>query len=73
MLANSIVFKTVRAGLGLDRCKLCLTGAAPITKDTLEYFMSLNIPIYEVYGMSESTGPHTMSSSDNFHIMRSVP
>ncbi|XP_017307775.1 long-chain-fatty-acid--CoA ligase ACSBG2 isoform X2 [Ictalurus punctatus] len=69
MLANSIVFKTVRAGLGLDRCKLCLTGAAPITKDTLEYFMSLNIPIYEVYGMSESTGPHTMSSSDNFHIM----
>lgn len=72
MLANNMVFKRVLAALGLDRCKFCFTGAAPITKDTLEYFMSLNIPIYELYGMSESTGPHTMSSPDNFHIMRFV-
>ncbi|KAI4901675.1 hypothetical protein NFI96_008119 [Prochilodus magdalenae] len=69
MLANNLVFKRVRAALGLDRCKACFTGAAPITKDTLEYFMSLNIPVYELYGMSESTGPHSMSSSNNFHIM----
>ncbi|XP_053337634.1 long-chain-fatty-acid--CoA ligase ACSBG2-like isoform X1 [Clarias gariepinus] len=68
-LANNLVFKRVRTGLGLDRCKTCFTGAAPITKDTLEYFMSLNIPIYELYGMSESTGPHTMSWTDNFRIM----
>ena len=25
-------------------------------KDTLEFFMSLNIPVTEIYGMSESTG-----------------
>ncbi|MCJ8746867.1 hypothetical protein PDJAM_G00146680 [Pangasius djambal] len=68
-LANNLVFKRVRAALGLDHCKHCFTGAAPITKDTLEYFMSLNIPIYELYGMSESTGPHTMSWTDNFCIM----
>ncbi|XP_008292383.1 long-chain-fatty-acid--CoA ligase ACSBG2-like [Stegastes partitus] len=61
MLANNLVFKKVRAALGLDRCKLCFTGAAPITKDTLEYFMSLNIPVMELYGMSESSGPHTVS------------
>ncbi|KAK3514670.1 hypothetical protein QTP70_021577 [Hemibagrus guttatus] len=67
-LANGIVFKKVRAALGLDRCKNCFTGAAPITKDTLEYFMSLNIPIFELYGMSESTGPHTMSWSNNYRI-----
>ncbi|XP_058231633.1 long-chain-fatty-acid--CoA ligase ACSBG2-like isoform X3 [Hemibagrus wyckioides] len=68
-LANGIVFKKVRAALGLDRCKHCFTGAAPITKDTLEYFMSLNIPIFELYGMSESTGPHTVSYSNNYRIM----
>jgi hypothetical protein len=34
------------------------TAAAPIGKDVLDYFLKLNIPIYEVYGMSESTGPH---------------
>ncbi|XP_069562624.1 long-chain-fatty-acid--CoA ligase ACSBG2-like isoform X1 [Brachyistius frenatus] len=61
MLANNLVFKKVRAALGLDRCKYCFTGAAPITKETLEYFMSLNIPLRELYGMSESSGPHTVS------------
>lgn len=68
-LANNLVFKKVRATLGLDRCKLCLTGAAPITKETLEYFMSLNIPVMELYGMSESSGPHTVSI-DEYRIAR---
>ncbi|XP_036383253.1 long-chain-fatty-acid--CoA ligase ACSBG2-like [Megalops cyprinoides] len=68
-LANNLVFKKVRLALGLDRCKACFTGAAPITKDTLEYFMSLNIPLYELYGMSESTGPHTISWQGAYRIM----
>ncbi|XP_051551981.1 long-chain-fatty-acid--CoA ligase ACSBG2-like isoform X2 [Myxocyprinus asiaticus] len=69
MLANNLVFKNVRKALGLDRCKTCYTGAAPITKDTLEYFMSLYIPIFELYGMSESTGPHTISWAEDYRIM----
>ncbi|XP_033974393.1 long-chain-fatty-acid--CoA ligase ACSBG2-like [Trematomus bernacchii] len=68
MLANNLVFKRVREALGLDRCKLCFTGAAPITKDTLEYFMSLNMPLLELYGMSESSGPHTISSNSSYFI-----
>ncbi|KAK1157148.1 long-chain-fatty-acid--CoA ligase ACSBG2-like isoform X1 [Acipenser oxyrinchus oxyrinchus] len=60
-LAKKVVFKKVRKALGLDRCTKCYTGAAPITKDTLEFFLSLDIPVYELYGMSESTGPHTIS------------
>lgn len=71
-LANSLVFKKVRAALGLDRCKICLTGAAPITKDTLEYFMSLNIPLMEIYGMSESAGPHTISMDNAYRLTRSA-
>ncbi|XP_060894441.1 long-chain-fatty-acid--CoA ligase ACSBG2-like [Labrus mixtus] len=67
-LANALVFKKVRAALGLDRCKLCLTGAAPITKDTLEFFLSLNIPLLELYGMSECTGPQTLSLNHQYHI-----
>lgn len=69
MLANNLIFKRVRAALGLDRCRTCFTGAAPITKETLEYFMSLNIQLFELYGMSESTGPHTLSWENNFRIM----
>ncbi|XP_072338674.1 long-chain-fatty-acid--CoA ligase ACSBG2 isoform X2 [Scyliorhinus torazame] len=67
-VANQLVFKKVRNALGLTRCTKCYTGAAPITKDTLEFFLSLNIPLYELYGMSESTGPHTISVPDNFRI-----
>ncbi|XP_046571351.1 long-chain-fatty-acid--CoA ligase ACSBG2-like isoform X3 [Haliotis rubra] len=58
-IANALVFSKVRAALGFDRCRFFISGAAPITRDTLEYFLSLNIPIAEVYGMSESSGPHT--------------
>ncbi|XP_058491860.1 long-chain-fatty-acid--CoA ligase ACSBG2-like [Solea solea] len=68
MLANNLVFKKVRAVLGMDRCKICFTGAAPITRDTLEYFMSLNMPLMELYGMSESSGPHSVSVNNNYRI-----
>ena len=60
-LANALVFSKVRARIGLDRCRFPLTGAAPIAKDTLEFFLSLGLPLYEVYGMSECTGPATQS------------
>ena len=55
-IASKLVFKKVRGALGLDRCGICISAAAPIMKDTLEFFMSLNIPVTEIYGMSESTG-----------------
>uniref|UniRef100_A0A3B5LQM1 Long-chain-fatty-acid--CoA ligase ACSBG2 n=1 Tax=Xiphophorus couchianus TaxID=32473 RepID=A0A3B5LQM1_9TELE len=67
-VAKKLVFKKVRKALGLDRCTRCYTGAAPITKDTLEFFLSLNIPLYELYGMSESTGPHTISKPEAFKL-----
>ncbi|XP_019954091.1 long-chain-fatty-acid--CoA ligase ACSBG2 [Paralichthys olivaceus] len=67
-IAKKFVFKKVRKALGLDRCTKCYTGAAPITKDTLEFFLSLDIPLYELYGMSESTGPHTISLPEAFKL-----
>lgn len=65
-LAKKLVFRKVRKALGLDRCHLCFTGAAPITKETLEFFLSLDIPLYELYGMSENTGPHTITIPESF-------
>lgn len=69
-LAKRLVFRKVRKALGLDRCTRCYTGAAPITKDTLEFFLSLDIPLFELYGMSESSGPHTISLPDAFRLTR---
>ncbi|XP_023699741.2 long-chain-fatty-acid--CoA ligase ACSBG2 [Paramormyrops kingsleyae] len=67
-LAKKLVFRKVRKALGLDRCRKCYTGAAPITRDTLEFFLSLDIPVYELYGMSECSGPHTLSLPDAFRL-----
>lgn len=67
-IAKKLVFKKVRAALGLERCTKCFTGAAPITKDTLEFFLSLNIPLFELFGMSESSGPHTISVPEAFRL-----
>ncbi|MDX1631828.1 MAG: AMP-binding protein [Thermoanaerobaculia bacterium] len=65
-LANRLVFRTVRERLGLDRARVCSTSAAPIALDTLEFFLSLGIPLLEVYGMSECTGPTTLSLPDRY-------
>ncbi|XP_064424686.1 long-chain-fatty-acid--CoA ligase ACSBG2 isoform X3 [Latimeria chalumnae] len=67
-IAKKMVFKKVRKALGLDRCFKCYTGAAPITKETLEFFLSLDIPIYELYGMSECSGPHTITLPETFRL-----
>jgi len=55
-LANLICFKKIRQNLGLDRCHFQMTGAAPSNEDTLAFFMSINLPLCEMYGMSETTG-----------------
>ncbi|MGB1275093.1 MAG: AMP-dependent synthetase/ligase [Nannocystaceae bacterium] len=60
-IADKLVFSKVRAQLGLDRCRVQITSAAPISKSTLEFFLSLGVPIMEVYGMSECSGPATIS------------
>ncbi|CAK9296945.1 unnamed protein product [Gordionus sp. m RMFG-2023] len=60
-LANFLVFKKVKKALGLDRCYYLVSTGAPLAKETRLYMDSLNIPIMEVYGMSECTGPATLN------------
>ena len=57
------VMGKVRGKLGLDQCQMAISGAAPITKETLEYFGQLGINILETYGMSESSGPTTINTT----------
>ncbi len=65
-LANALVFRPVRRRLGFDRARVLVTSAAPIARSTLEFFLSLGLPICEVYGMSECTGPGTISTPDRY-------
>jgi len=67
-LADKLVFSKVREKLGLDRCKLAVTSSAPIARTTLEFFLSLGVPLFELYGMSESTGPTTQSKPESWKL-----
>ena len=51
-----LVFRKVRKGCGLDQCKFLYTGAAPLSSDVLDYLRSVDLPLLEVFGMSESNG-----------------
>jgi long-chain acyl-CoA synthetase len=56
-LADRLVLSKIRHTIGLDKCDVPLTGAAPITVDTLEFFAGIGLPLTEVYGMTEITAP----------------
>ncbi len=56
-LADRLVFSKVKTAIGFDRARLLISGAAPIAPDVLEFFAQLDLPIREVYGQSEDTGP----------------
>ena len=47
--------------VGLGRVLIALTGAAPIPAATSEFFLSLGVPLSEVWGMSETSGLGTWS------------
>ncbi|VBB18955.1 hypothetical protein YASMINEVIRUS_1487 [Yasminevirus sp. GU-2018] len=67
-VVSTRVVSKIKEKLGLDKCRYFATGAAPISKDVLEYFSSIGICILELYGMSETCG--VISVSDHVHSVR---
>ena len=59
-LFDRILFsKKFRTGLGMDELKLAISAAAPISADLLLFFRGIGLPVFELYGMTESSGPGT--------------
>ncbi len=51
--ADELVLSKLRERLGFGELRWGVSGAAPIPKETLAFFLGLGIPIAEVWGMSE--------------------
>ena len=56
-LANRLVISKIKRALGFDRARILSSGAAPIAPDVLAFFSSIDLPIHEIYGQSEDSGP----------------
>jgi len=53
-LADKVVYKKIRAGTG-GKLRMVFSGGAPLSKDLAEFFWSVGIPIYQGYGLTETS------------------
>jgi long-chain acyl-CoA synthetase len=58
-ILDKVVLSKVRGRLGMEDVNLAITAAAPIHAELVEFFHTIGIPLFELYGMSETTGPAT--------------
>jgi long-chain acyl-CoA synthetase len=54
LLANLLVYKKIRAGLG-GRLRIVCSGGAPLSKELGEFFWAVGVPIYQGYGLTETS------------------
>jgi long-subunit acyl-CoA synthetase (AMP-forming) len=67
-LFDKLVYSKIRHAIGLDRSVVRVTAAAPISPDTLQFFAGIGLPLAEVYGMTEDTGPATANPPDRIRL-----
>ncbi len=53
-LADALVYKKIRRGTGA-RLRLVSSGGAPLSKDLAEFFWAVGVPIYQGYGLTETS------------------
>jgi len=67
VIKNKIKSK-LKAKIGFANMRFAITGAAPINQDILRLFHSLDIPLFEGYGMTENAAGATINFIGNNKI-----
>jgi long-chain acyl-CoA synthetase len=55
-LLRWLVFSNLLASVGLDRTWMAMTGGAAISPSVILFFRAMGVPIYQIYGMTETSG-----------------
>ena len=65
-IADKLVYSTIRANLGAENFDIVVSGAASISQKIASFFSAIKMPVYEGYGMTE-TSPVIAVSNNNPH------
>src|SRR5688500_11314826 len=65
--AEEKLFKNVRGLFGTN-IRECVTGAAPIASEILEFFYACGVPVMEGYGMTETSTSATVNRPDGNNV-----
>lgn len=65
-LFDKLVYSKLREALGLTNLQVGLTGAAAIRPDLLYFFQGIGVPIYEGYGLTETSAPSNVNLPRKF-------
>jgi long-chain acyl-CoA synthetase len=63
-----LLYRPLRAKLGMSRVEGVLSGAAPIAPQVLEFFWTIGVPVREGYGQTENTAQGTITPADDVRL-----
>ena len=58
-IARQVVFSKIKQQIGAD-LEFLISGSAPLSEETQRWFQMLGIPVYQAYGLTETTGIVTL-------------
>ena len=53
-ILSGVIKKKILTGLGLDQCRLAVSGSAPIAPELIQWYRDLGLELLEGYAMSEN-------------------
>jgi long-chain acyl-CoA synthetase len=63
-----VVLKNLRDLIGMRRIRRATTGAAPIAPELIRWFRAIGVPLFEGYGMTETTGIISVNTPANDRV-----
>lgn len=65
-IADLLVLRNTRKLIGLNRARLIGSGAAPISRELMRWYVALGLNMFELYGQTECTGVATYYRPSEF-------
>ena len=64
-LAYWLIFKPLKDRLGFSNLRSAATGGAALGPDTFKFFLSMGVPLRQIYGQTELAGAYTIHAADD--------